>query len=121
MLPTTFKIKNIETIVFCIESSILNAFFLEKWNLPSSIWEPIKYHHSPEKAENFQEECAIIHVADIIAHCLELGMSGEKRISPISDTAWNSLGMTADQLPQIVEEVEYQFNESLELFSGNLH
>ena len=99
----------------------ISASFLEKWNLPPSIWEPIRYHHTPEKSENFQDECAIIHLADIIAHCLELGMSGEKRISPISDVAWDRLGMEAEQLPQIVEEVEYQFNESLELFRSNLH
>lgn len=99
----------------------ISATFLEKWKLPASIWEPIKHHHHPEKAENFQEESAIIHLADIIAHTLELGISGEKRIPPISDVAWEKVGITTDQLPEIVDEVERQFNESLELFHSNLH
>ncbi len=99
----------------------ISSTFLQRWKLPASISEPIRHHHHPEKAHAYQDECAIIHFADIIAHTLELGGSGEKRVPPISDTAWNRLGLTTEVLPEIVAETERQYQESVSLFSNNLH
>ncbi|VAW84882.1 hypothetical protein MNBD_GAMMA18-734 [hydrothermal vent metagenome] len=104
-----------------IDHGEIGAAFLKNWNLPASIYQPIRDHHHPEKAEEYQDECAIIHVADIIVHALEMGGSGEKRIAPLSDTAWQRLGISPEQLPAIAEEINIQYNKSIELFKSNLH
>lgn len=112
---------NIETARWELDHGHISAAFLAHWNLPAAIWEPLSQHHHPEKADNYQEECATVHVADIIAHALELGISGEKRVPPISDVAWQRLGLNPEQLPQIVAEIEHQYDESVDLFKSNLH
>lgn len=104
-----------------VDHGEIGAVFLKNWNLPASIYQPIHHHHCPEKSENYPNECAIIHVADIIAHALELGGSGEKRIAPLSDKAWQRLGINPEQLPEIVEKIQTQYSESIELFKSNLH
>jgi len=104
-----------------VDHGEIGAAFLKNWNLPASIYQPIHHHHRPEKAEDYSDECAIIHVADIIAHALELGGSGEKRVAPLSDKAWQRLGINPEQLPEIAEKTKTQYNESIELFKSNLH
>ncbi len=112
---------NLEFTVWDTDHGNIGAKFLESWNLPASIWEPLRHHHHPEKAESYQDECAIIHVADIIVHTLELGYSGDQCVPPISDIAWQRLGIETDKLPEIVNEIEHQFEESVGLFKSNLH
>lgn len=104
-----------------VDHGEIGAAFLKNWNLPASIYQPIHHHHCPEKAEEYPNECAIIHVADIIVHVLELGGSGEKRIAPLSDEAWQRLGINPEQLPEIADKTRTQYNESIELFKSNLH
>ncbi len=104
-----------------VDHGDIGAAFLKSWNLPPSIYQPIQHHHRPEEAENYPNECAIIHVADIIVHALELGGSGEKRIAPLTDKAWQRLGINPDQLPEIAEKIKAQYSESIELFKSSLH
>lgn len=112
---------NLETARWEVDHGDISSAFLSHWGLPASIWEPLQHHHAPEKSDNYQDECATIHLADIIAHALELGISGEKRVPPLSDVAWQRLGLNPDQLPQIVEQIETQYHESVDLFKSNLH
>ena len=45
-----------------------SALLLENWNLPEVLSEPIRFHHTPERAEQYPEICAIIHLADRLAY-----------------------------------------------------
>ena len=45
----------------------------------------------------------------------------EKHIAPLSDKAWQRLGINPEQLPEIVEKIQAQYSESIELFKSNLH
>ncbi len=110
-----------ELAMWQIDHGEIGARFLAHWHLPPSIHQPIHHHHHPESAEHYQDECATLHMADIIAHALQLVNSGEKRIAPLSDMAWQRLGITLEQLPEMTEQVKMQYNESIKLFKSTLH
>ncbi len=95
--------------------SELSGLLLKHWNLPDSLWEPVLHHHNPSLAQNYPEETAIIHIADVLAHTLQLGTSGELTIPPLSPEAWEKLSLKPEQLTDILQEIEFQFSESIKI------
>ncbi|RMH16310.1 MAG: HDOD domain-containing protein, partial [Gemmatimonadetes bacterium] len=82
---------------------------LEQWNLPASLQEAVQYHHRPRLASRFPVETAAVHVADIVAHALELGCSGERRVPALAPEAWEALGIDVETVPVILDEIEAQY------------
>jgi HD-like signal output (HDOD) protein len=99
----------------------ISSELLKHWKLPQSLWEPIRYHHAPDLCNEYPEEAAVIHLADILAHTLELGGSGEKRIPPLNTSAWERLGLDVSYLEGILKETEEQYDASVNLFSQRMH
>jgi HD-like signal output (HDOD) protein len=93
---------------------------LSKWKIPVSIVEPVACHHTPAKAEQFPLGVAIIHLADIICHALQLGSSCERLIHPLDSTAWENVGIPAGALPGIVKHVEPQVEETFAILGENV-
>ena len=57
-----------ERQVLGFDHAEVSALLLENWNLPEVLSEPIRFHHTPERAEQYPEICAIIHLADRLAY-----------------------------------------------------
>lgn len=85
---------------------------LQSWNLPDYLSETVGMHHDPVAALHFQQEASVLHIADIIAHALELGTSGEQFIPGLESVAWELLGLDPSVLPAICAQVELQFNDA---------
>ncbi len=81
---------------------------LKKWNLPHRLEEGVRYHHMPSKAPDYPLEAAIAHVADIAAHTLELGSSGERYVPPLDIRAWERLGLPSSMLSSVLAQVDRQ-------------
>lgn len=94
----------------------ISALLLEHWQLPQSICEPVKYHHNPSQASNFPEHAATIHLADIIAHAMQLGSSGTDKVAPLNDAAWSRIGLSIEHLETLFERVEQQYEEAVSMF-----
>ena len=92
----------------------LGRVLLENWKLPASLVETVAYHHNPEAAARFPIEAAVVHLADIIAHAMQLGSSGERFVPPLSPLAWERAGMSAGQLPAAIEQIDRQYREAVE-------
>jgi len=118
---TTKLLHNIEHDNWGCDHSEIGSLLLTQWKLPRSLSEPIRYHHNPDAAKGHLEEAAVLHFADILAHVLELGGSGEKRVPKLSESSWIRLGLGTDQLGDILEEIERQYQESLTIFASALH
>jgi HD-like signal output (HDOD) protein len=85
---------------------------LGKWKIPATIAEPVSRHHTPAKAELFPVGVAIIHLADIICHALEMGCSCERFVHALDSTGWERLEIPAGAIARIVNHVEPQIEET---------
>jgi HD-like signal output (HDOD) protein len=85
------------------------------WKLPHYLEEVIAFHHKPEAAARFPIEVAIVHVADIIAHAMELGTSGERLVPPLNASAWEKLALPMSVLAPAYEQIDRQFNDAVKL------
>jgi len=82
----------------------VGGLLLKQWKLPQDLMEAVANHHNPDKALQYPVEAAAVHVADILAHALQLGNSGEKYIPCLSEEAWAKLSFQTSMLPFLFKQ-----------------
>jgi HD-like signal output (HDOD) protein len=85
---------------------------IKSWRLPAALMEVTRYHHSPALAEEFKTEVAVVHIADIITTSTGLyGHAGDTHVPPLSEEAWDHLGLDVQELDDIVLQLADQIND----------
>jgi HD-like signal output (HDOD) protein len=64
------KILDIERDLLGLDHATLAAELFKIWNFPDEIVEPIRYHHNPLEAQEYEKLAALIFIADKIASAL---------------------------------------------------
>jgi HD-like signal output (HDOD) protein len=112
-----------EGLLYQAENKVIGAdhagvagMLLDMWKLPDMLQEAIAYHHTPSQAEHYPTAASIVHVADIIAHAMELGSCGERYVPPLNAKAWEMLDLPTNLISSIVEQVDRQASEAVEMF-----
>ena len=93
--------------------AVVGGVLLQTWKLPTSLEETVMYHHNPTAAIRFPLEAAIVHVADIIVHAMDLGSSGETYVPPLDAEAWERLNLTPSVLASVEEQIDRQYQDAL--------
>ena len=96
----------------------LGGALLKKWKIPSSIGEPVAFHHRPSSAEQFRLETALIHFSDIICQAMEFGQGAEWGVPPLDEPAWERLGLSPHVLGSVLKQSEAQIAETFAILSG---
>jgi len=104
-----------ERETFGFTHAVVGGVLLQTWKLPTSLEEVVMYHHSPKTATKFPVETAIIHVADIVAHAMELGGNGEQYVPPLDNEAWEKLKLPSSALLTVMEQVDRQFADAVQI------
>ena len=86
---------------------------LDRWNFPGAFREAVAYHHLPRLASRYPVEAAAVHVAEVMAHAMGWGRSGERRVPPFDPTCWDTLGFEPSVVGMLVEEVERQMEAAV--------
>jgi putative nucleotidyltransferase with HDIG domain len=77
----------------------LGADILNRWQLPSRLQAPVRFHHRPEEATEFQEYAEVVYAANQLAHRYGFGCTpelpdGDDDEALASDPVGMRLGMT---------------------------
>ena len=91
---------------------------LRRWKLPIRVAEPVEFHHRCNQAGQFPRESAILHCADLIAHAMEFGSSGDRLVPTLTPGAWERLAISPFQLPALFSQIESQFDEITTALQG---
>lgn len=78
------------------------------WNFSETIQKAIAGHHEPESHGN-ASIATIVHVANAIVHALDLNGAEDDLVPPLSQVAWDSLGLQEREYALIFRETELQF------------
>ncbi|RPH92851.1 HDOD domain-containing protein [candidate division KSB1 bacterium] len=90
----------------------IGAWLAEKWSLPPSMVEAIRYHHQPALANEHSVLTAVVRLGDLFtAILLETGRRTELNEELARDPAWDVL---ARQNPEIINLDVVRFTEELE-------
>lgn len=88
---------------------------LRRWKLPARIVEPVEFHHNCLQAGQYPREASILHLADVIAHALEFGSSGDMRVPRLDSLAWERLGLSPNLLKSLIPQIDTQFSETIKI------
>ncbi|MCK5091865.1 MAG: HDOD domain-containing protein [Gammaproteobacteria bacterium] len=89
----------------------VGAALLQKWKLPDSLIETVKYHHEPELAESHREDVATIHIADYIANSIDEDSNRCGVITPLDERTWATTGLSLEVLDTALCEITDKFLE----------
>lgn len=107
-------IASIENQILGYDHAQIGMALCNSWELPNSLAIAIGHHHNPELVESFKLETAILHVANVMAHALEMG-DEEKFQERTNEVAWSLLNLSDDAIKRTLQEAVMQFLEALEL------
>ena len=88
---------------------------LRRWKIPPRVAEPVERHHSCGRAEQYPREASILHFADLVAHALQIGNSGERFVPELDLSVWERLSLSCHYLPTLVQQVDATFNDTVEV------
>lgn len=107
-------LSDIEKELLGFDHAELGKVLCESWQLPDSLADAIGNHHEPSFTGEYQLESALLHVANLMAHALELGE--EDSFEAMADPrAWEMLNLSNTTIKRVLQEAVLQFLEVLEL------
>ncbi len=113
------ELVKVEKKILGIDHAALGGALMDRWDLPDSLQEMVEYHHRPTAAGRFPESAAIIHLADLITHVMQLGASGNNFIPKLDETAWEILKFTPNVFPLVFDQVKAQYASAMTFFVGD--
>ncbi len=89
---------------------------IRQWNLPDNLYECIRYHHDPSKAEHHPLEVAIVHLADCVAHAVQDETEIDQQLAAVDPSSWEQTGLTLEDLEAVLPVVKTQSGAVRSLF-----
>jgi len=106
-----------EAVVRKVSSDIhvkMGEVIAKKWNLPDTIADSIKYHHSVDKARELSEIVLVVHCADKLANFLGYGDESYPSVLE-NEASFYYLNMSTEQILELkkslAEKIEVMINE----------
>lgn len=96
----------------------LGAQVIEQWRLPPAMMEVAAQHHHLMTSARYVNDCAMVHVADLMAEAFAYGNGGEPVVPPLDTPAWDLLGLAPADLAPIATDLERQMVEITAIFLG---
>lgn len=104
------SVQEAELSVLGVDHVMAGAALASHWNFSDTMRLGIAGHHQPD-APGAGFLAAIVHVADAIAHALDLAGDPEELVPTVSPVAWNAMGLNEESYLHIFRETELQFEE----------
>jgi HD-like signal output (HDOD) protein len=101
----------VEKEMLGFDHSDLGRMLAQSWNLPPSLEEVLACHHFPQEAKQYPVETGVVHIADYIAHEIQLGNSGEQYIPPLDEKVWELVGIPSSALSSTSDKLRHEFED----------
>lgn len=107
-----------ERDVFTVDHCRVASWLADEWHLPPRLADPVTYHHRPDLAKRCKDVTAVVHLADILARALNFGYPGDDTMPKLDETVAANLGISDEQLGNIVKEAEVEYTSGLDIFAS---
>jgi len=108
-----------EREIMGFDHSQVGGELARQWKLPPMLEECIEFHHDIHASVRFPREVALVHIANILALMAEVKTLDPSDVSPIDPSAWEIIGMQANEvINEVVSEAQEEITEAEKLFIG---
>jgi putative nucleotidyltransferase with HDIG domain len=95
----------LERQVTGLDHAAVGALVAARWNFPADVAQAIAQHHAPGPAER-ASLCDTVHVADAMAHALDLADDGDECVPDLDPAAWQRLALPTPVVLAIFKDTE---------------
>lgn len=106
-----------EQAVIGLNHTQIGLYLLKKWRLPLDLENNIAFHHAPAKALD-PIKAGIVHLADLIAHGLGIGSSGERSIPFFDDGVLDNVGISTHTIQLVIRQAVHQLGPMEAIFTS---
>jgi putative nucleotidyltransferase with HDIG domain len=106
-----------ERAVLGIDHAQVGRALAQHWRIPEAICRAIGNHHQPME-QDFGDLPAVVHVANAVAHGLDLAGDDDDVVPELVAGAWDSLRLDPAALHAMFQTVETQFEESCQILAA---
>jgi putative nucleotidyltransferase with HDIG domain len=93
----------VEAVLLGVDHAAIGAALAAHWHFPPAVVEAIARHHAPSAAPGLAD---VVHVADAMAHALDLDAGEHERVPPLAEAAWRRLAPKPAQVLRAFERTE---------------
>jgi putative nucleotidyltransferase with HDIG domain len=99
-----------------VDHAAVGACLAERWKFVPTVSDAVRYHHQQSRPEA-PLLVALVHVADVTAHALNLSGEADALVPPPDGVAWNRLGLGWVEYKRRLAEIEVQHQAALLLLA----
>lgn len=105
-----------EVEVLGIDHTVVGQHLAERWGFPEALCEAVGGHHDPNRLHS-GSLAAVVHLADAIAHALDVAGEEAELVPAIYPPCWSEAGLSWADSQTLFHDVEGQLGAFAELFN----
>jgi putative nucleotidyltransferase with HDIG domain len=101
-----------ERAVLGFDHGVAGEALAVRWRFPAEIVGAVALHHLPSAGDHppaFQDKATladVVHLANILAHALDLGAAPQALVPPVDPDVWRRIGLSGESLKPLLAAVE---------------
>ena len=105
----------IEQEIIGLDYARVGGALMRQWDLPKSLVQATEFHIEPGRAGDNALETAIVHLAALMAESTDAGEGPEIWQHRVSESAWETTGLSAQQCIDCLTEANGQIDQVIQL------
>ena len=106
-----------EREVMGVDHAEVAAILLSRWKIPQEIVEAVRWHHRPALLEGDDTLVSLVHMADILAMDMGIGMGGDGQKYRLDEHTCRKFKMSPQIGDRIICKVTCELAEMMDMFS----
>ena len=106
-----------ERELFGVDHARVASWVAREWHLPDRLHDALAYHHRPDLAEAGEQITAVVHLADVLTRGMAYGAPGDRAMPPLNHQAFQSLGISYEQIDYVLERAEMEYGAGTDVFT----
>lgn len=104
-----------ERMIIGFDHSEIGARMLEKWNLPESLVQAVRYHHNPLGTNPIRPLSCLIHISDLICMMLGIGLGADGMLYSLDPRVMDILKITDQDIEYTMAEVSVLVDDAVKM------
>jgi HD-like signal output (HDOD) protein len=107
---------NVEQALLGFTHAEVGATLLERWNLPKSLVEPVRYHHAIADAGEYAKEAALTYLGSEVSHLMEREPNADAaQTLDVDPQVWAQAGSSPDEIEEVIVDVGMHWLQVIEI------
>lgn len=101
---------------FGFDHTELGSHLLKSWNMPETIYNPIRYHHTSDTFDSQHGPAQLLNISDKISSIYHSSQAN-KKFAEVHNSLAKDFGMEHEQIDELIDSIGEKAREVMDLFA----